>query len=198
MKHAIWGFFMVLVALIIILIIMTVTGRMQRNTEVNSTISEAVEQSVNAVMNNKAYTIDDKDEFVADVLQNLLNTYENDADITIKIATADKEKGLLGIKVIETFEKPNHGITEDSYEKIVLLETDEGESTYNITFVTEDGSIFQKTSVNGGEVIILPNTKPEGCTGWAKLNSDGSTTRLTDDQINTMIAGEDLSFVAVP
>ena len=198
MKHAIWGFFMVLVALIIILIIMTITGRMQRNTEVNSTISEAVEQSVNAVMNNKAYTIDDKDEFVADVLQNLLNTYENDADITIKIATADKEKGLLGIKVIETFKKPNHGITEDSYEKVVLLEATKEQSTYTVMFFTEDGSIFQKASMNGGETVILPTMKPEGYTGWGKLNNDGSVTRLTDDQISEIVVGEDLSFVAVP
>lgn len=197
MKHGVWGFFMAFIALVIILIIITVSGRMTRSTEATSTLSEAVEQSVNSVMHDKTYTISDKDEFVADVMQNLLNSYENNADITIKVATADKEKGLLGIKVIEEFRKANGQVTKEEYDKVVLLETDEGESTYTISYLTEDGSIFQKLSVNGGENLIIPRMNPEGYTKWAKLNKDGSQTIMTNEEIKTMTAGEDLSFIAV-
>ena len=131
------------------------------------------------------------------MLQNLLNSYENNAEITVKIATADEEKGLLGLRIIEKFKKANGAVTEETYDEIVLLETGENETTYEIVFLTEDENVFQKISINGSENITLPEIKPEGTTTWAKLENDGTKTTMSDYDIENLLVDKNLTFIAV-
>ncbi len=194
MKNILWGFVVTAIAFSAILIIVTINAQMTRKKEVNSTLSIVVNQAVNNVMEKRNYNIDEKDQFIADVLENLLDTYSNNSDITIKIAKADIEKGLLGIKVVETYKNPNGTTNTYSYEKTIILETTSTQQSFIITFLNIDGSVFQQIVSNGSELIQPPTSKPAGVIAWKR---QGTTIVLNDDDISKILVTENIIYEPV-
>ena len=92
-------------------------------TETEYALSQAVEQSIYMAMSEKNYTIDNNDEFIADVVQNLLVQSTTKADYTIRVLTADKDNGLLDIEVTQVVLKNSTGEKQETKcRKTVILE----------------------------------------------------------------------------
>lgn len=92
-------------------------------TETEYALSQAVEQSIYLAMTENTYTIEDDDEFVADVIQNLLVQSTTKADYTIRILAVDKINGLLDIEVTQVVLKDGEGDEETTKcRKTVILE----------------------------------------------------------------------------
>lgn len=191
MKNIIWGFAVTLVAFFAILVVVTISGQMTRKKDVNSSLTQVLDQAIENVMDGKTYTINDSDEFVADIIENLLVTYSNNSDVTIKIAKADKEKGIISLRVVETYKNPDGSTNTYTYDKTVLLEVTDTERSFEIVFLNKDGSIFQKIISNGTEPIQAPKIKPAGVTGWKRK---GTTQKLTDAEIEAVLISEDTIF----
>ena len=92
-------------------------------TETEYSLSQAVEQSIYMAMSEKNYTIDNNDEFIADVVQNLLVQSTTKAEYTIRILAADKDNGLLDIEVTQVVLKNSTGEKQETKcRKTVILE----------------------------------------------------------------------------
>lgn len=156
MKHIIYGFGGTLLAIILIITTVTISGKMTRKKEITTSLTPALDQSIQTLKQTKKYTIQNKEEFVSDVLQNLLVTIENNSDIKIEIMSADEEKGLLGIKVTEYYKNPNNSIGSTSCSKIVLFDNEE-DSGYSVKYTDENGNLKIEYKVEANDTIPCPD-----------------------------------------
>ena len=115
-----------LIGVITLAIVMSVSGRMNRSMEVKSNLSSAVEETVENLAGKK-YAVSDMEEDLADFSESLMDFIDTDSDITVQVAAADMEKGILAVKVTETFMHPNGRTGEVFYERVVIFNKLEGE-----------------------------------------------------------------------
>lgn len=115
-----------LIGVITLAIVMSVSGRMNRSMEVKSNLSSAVEETVENLAGKK-YAVSDMEEYLADFSESLMDFIDTDSDITVQVAAADMEKGILAVKVTETFMHPNGRTGEVFYERVVIFNKLEGE-----------------------------------------------------------------------
>lgn len=118
----VFGMIALTMVVLFLTIIITVHGRTLRSSEVSQSLSEAMQTTMNHLLSQNAYTIADKDEFVADFLETFLLQVNSDSDITVNILKADYEKGLLSIEVVETYTHPNGEKGQVSACRTILLD----------------------------------------------------------------------------
>ena len=121
MKIVIRNIMLICAGAMVFLILMTMVGRTKRSVEIESNLSSVVEETVENMAVNPKYTIDNVDEYVADMTQYLADVLEADSDIKIEIEKADKERGLLAVKVTERFLHPNGKVGMVSDSRVVIL-----------------------------------------------------------------------------
>lgn len=197
MKHISFGVALVAISIAVILVITTISGHSTRKEEIDSTLTLALEQAVENTINQKTYTINDKNEFIKDVLQNLLITYENDSDIEIKIAGADEEKGLISIKAIEHYKNPNGKSGEIVAEKTVIMEKTSDTKYFIETFLNADGTTFMTCRIKKGDKAVYPSTDPGTYNSKNFKNWKYNNINMTKDDIINMTVTENITFTAV-
>lgn len=185
---------------VVMLIIMTVAGRMNRNVEITSNLSSCVEETVENMAVNPKYTINNVEEYVADMAEYLADRLDTDSDITVEIEKADKERGLLAVKVTEKFSHPNGKTGTVSCERIVILNKLEqpspGEYTVKFYLSKEDmlaGTLCYKVChLMEGDTVPAPATpQKEGATFicWRDINDYEADFSVP--------AGQDMIYYAV-
>ena len=122
MKQMVFGMIALTMVVLFLTIIITVHGRTLRSSEVSQSLSEAMQTTMNHLLSQNAYSIADKDEFVADFLETFLLQVNSDSDITVHILKADYEKGLLSIEVVENYTHPNGEKGQVSACRTILLD----------------------------------------------------------------------------
>lgn len=122
MKQMVFGMIALTIVVLFLTIIITVHGRTLRSNEVSQSLGEAMQTTMNHLLSQNAYSIADKDEFVADFLETFLLQVNSDSDITVNILKADYEKGLLSVEVIETYIHPNGEKGQVSACRTILLD----------------------------------------------------------------------------
>lgn len=161
-----------------LMIAMTMYGRMNRSMEIKSNLSSVVEETVELMANEK-YTISNYNEFLADFISNLSKVLDSDSDIIVEVLNADKEKGLLSIRVKEEFKHPNGKKGMVKCDRTVILnKLDEKEvETYLVTFYITDAAgneqLYKKYQILEGDSILIP-TNPSNAhaafSGWVDGN----------------------------
>lgn len=106
MKNIVLVITSAIIGVLTLAIVMTVGGRENRSMEINSNLPAAVEQTVANLVERK-YTIDDRNEYLADFMEDLSAGLDTESDIKVEITNVDLEKRMMGIKVTETFYHPN-------------------------------------------------------------------------------------------
>ena len=71
MKTSVFGIGLMYISVIVIIIILTITGRTNRQSEVNNSLQISVEAAVADTLNDRTYTVNDSQELVSDILQSL-------------------------------------------------------------------------------------------------------------------------------
>lgn len=135
MKHIINGIGLFAMAVIVLATAMVLSGRTVRQNEVDRALDTAVEQTVAELQEEHTYTLDNREEFLADFVEGLLIKIESDSEIEVQVAGIDYEKGLLAIKVIEHFEHMNGKPGTVESERTVLLENYNIEEVENVTII---------------------------------------------------------------
>lgn len=186
MKNLIYGLGGTGLLIIAIIIIVTINGRMTRNKEMTSALSNAMDQAVDATLQNDIYTVNEKELFVAAFVQNLMNTIENNSDVEVRIMKADEEKGLLSLKVIEHYINPNGKTGKVSYAKTLLL--NESSAYDYIVMYLQAGTTIKTEYVNNEENLIPPDTVNE----WNLEKSDGSLVRYTKEDVENLKASNEI------
>lgn len=182
MKNLALGFVYTVLGILTITIVMSIYARENRTSELQ-VLSSAVEETVENIMLHTDYEIADKDEFVADVVQNLSMTMDTDSKLTVDVIGQDTDKGILSIRVTEEFKHPNGNDGSVSCDRTVVFDIpkEEEKTPYNIAFylskedMQNEQNCYKNYEVLPGDTITMPkNPQKNGKTfnGWKR--SDGT------------------------
>lgn len=187
MKTMIHGFVSALIAFAFLLAVTTVMGHMTRTKESSTSLSAMLNQAVDSVMQKEHYSINinTQDKFVTDVLVALVGSYSNDAELSIDVVAADYEKGVLCIRLSETYTDPNGGTSVTVADKTVVFEQDEAITTYKIIYVYDD-KIHTSFNVDKGKTTTIVEN-PSADKVWkdaeGKIYNPGEMIYLNDNLI---------------
>lgn len=150
--------------------VMTSAGRSNREMELAESLPSAVEEAVIKLTERHSYPIASEKELIADMIETLCQTLDNDCDLIVDIANADLEKGLLGVKATAVYQHPNGKKAQTTCERVVVAEKVEYEppKQYRINFYV-DGKIYKRYSLMEEDKIIQPKSpSKDGKTflGW--------------------------------
>lgn len=142
MKNFIYGMIAVAAILLTILIIATYNGKTQRTTESEDALSTAIEGTVQTLLNDNNYTVEDNQAFITDFIQSLSMQVTSDAEIKVEVLKADYEKGLLAIEVTEIFDRTDKSGEKTSVSCVRNIIFDDMQvippNIYTIAFLCDD------------------------------------------------------------
>lgn len=170
----------VLLGSLTLMIVMTLHGRMNRSMEIKSNLPSIVEATVENMVPDQKYDINNYNEFIADFASNLSVNLDTDSNIIVKVLNADKEKGLLSVKVIEEYTHPNGNRGTVECERTVILNkvNEANQETYTVKFFLKKDDIvggrpYKVCKVCGGDNVSIPvePTSTDGTfAGWLDPN----------------------------
>ena len=160
MKVVVRSIMITCIGAVVLLTIMTVTGRMNRATEIESNLSSVVEETVENMEANPYYTINNTEEFVADMAEYLVEALDSDSDLVIEMEKIDKDKGLLAVKVTEKFLHPNGNEGSVSCDRTVIFnrisEVEDVLYTVNFYLSQADALPYKTCRVLAGDTVSAP------------------------------------------
>lgn len=214
MRNAVIGFFMIVILVFTAAAIQTAENRTERKNELDTSLGQAMEQSMEVLTVNPVYHIQKDggtEEFTADFIQGFLSKTTSDSDFTINILKVDVEKGLLDVRVVERF-KQIIGYGEVSSRKTVILEAVEvpQEKYCKVSFLSEEDEktglyMKKQISVHEGDKLnpaMLPQNGIEKdgyifC-GWKMTKPvSGIGILYGKENIDSLYIKEDMEFQAV-
>lgn len=164
MKNVVTGIMMSIMMSLFIIIILTTDDRIIRINEVNTALADALDESIN-VLDIDKYSIADTNELIADITQGLLVQIESDAEVTVNVMDADKDKGIVTVEAVENFRKASGAAGQTAATRTIILEKqqvqytyDEDDRQYNITYLNTDGTEYITYSIKKNEQLIIPIT----------------------------------------
>ena len=167
MKNVVMGVMMSIIIALITIIILTTDDRIIRINEDNTALSNALDESISVIDTGK-YSISDTAQLISDITQGLLMQIESDADITVNVMDADRDKGIVTIEAVEDYKKPSGASGQAAATRTIILEEkvqddtyNEDNHIYNISFLTADGNIYMNMGVKKQEQLVIPEP-PDG------------------------------------
>ncbi|MEF9916063.1 MAG: hypothetical protein RSD97_06435 [Lachnospiraceae bacterium] len=180
MRNAVIGFISLIILVISGLSILTIHNKSIRENELDTNLGMAMEQSLASFAMDKEYVLQKKSEdlLVADMIQNLLLKTTSNSEFTVHVLTANTQKGILDVKVVETFPQFG-GIKGHAYcRKTVVLEEykNKKEEFFPVSFIVFDQCV-KSVWVYGGSTLqyqepISPKQNGNDFLGW-KLEDTG-------------------------
>lgn len=194
MKAGILGFILTLSLTIILGIIFTVSGRDLRRSELDESLTNAIEQTMAVVYLGKTYNINNKDELVADFTGNLLSQFGSNANVDVNILNIDFVNGCLDVQATETFKHFTGKEGKITIRKTVIFEQykDPNDKFYQVRFLNPDGTLFKQLQVYNEGRINAPTPGPVNLIRWEQLDHTG-----WDGDFSKIIVTQDLTFKAV-
>ena len=86
-----------------LLIVMTITGRMNYASELESQLSSVLEEALWNLTAEKEYTVSDTEEFLADVVENLAAALDAETGLSVRIQRRTWKKGCFPWRWFEAF-----------------------------------------------------------------------------------------------
>lgn len=106
--------------LLVICIMDSGTSVIRRNE--TATIAEVASyETLNAVKNN-ATAINSDQEFIAEVIKNIVLEYDTNSDVVVNIISIDARNGLLDLEIQQTFTHSNEAKETNVERRTVILE----------------------------------------------------------------------------
>lgn len=172
MKNAIIGFISILILLVAGATISTVEGRTMRENEIESTLSTAMQQSMEILTLKKTYDIEDAKAFALDFIQSAMTKMNSKSNYDIFVYSIDVEKGILDVEVTQHYDQFfKEGKV--SCRKVILLENDANKEQFVIVNFVKNGKTVKTINISKGSyfpAVLLP--KNVGVTSW-KADVDG-------------------------
>lgn len=161
MKQIMYGIILGIITILSIFLVVSIEGQTTRKNEIENALPNAVERSLEATYQTGAYTITDNEEFIADFTQNLLNDvntgdtnkngvldanekFDDTLKIKVDVKGVDYKKGLLSIKVTETYTSLNGKEKKAEYITTAILDKPEEKEIYTLKFTRPDGTLYKE------------------------------------------------------
>lgn len=193
MKHMVYGIALLAIAVMAVAGVMIVSGKDVRENEADKALNTAVEQTLEQLKKHGGYEIGNAWELIADFQQALLLHISSDADLEVEILTADTERGILDVKITETYRTMNDREKQAVCRKTVILEEYSDKRGYCMAEFRVDGTVYAKYSLYQGSEIVTP-PKPQKAgrifLGWRKAGGSGWL-------MDGMATEKDIAFEAV-
>lgn len=119
MKNAVAIIVNISLGIVLLFILLTITGRMNRSMEIKSNFSSVAEEVVENMGDGAIYGSTQMVE--ADFLQQFSERLDGTAELTVEVEKVDVERGLLAVKVTETWKHPNGKTGTVSDNRVVIL-----------------------------------------------------------------------------
>lgn len=193
MKHTMYGIALAVIAILVIVAVLAVSGKDVRENEMDKALNTAVEESLEQLKTEGGYEVADYMELIADFNQALLLHISSDSDVTVEVLEADTEKGVLDVQIVEKYKTVKGTTAQAACRKTVVLEEYSDRSVYHtITFLV-DGGTYASYSVYEGSLVAEPKVpEKEGRTFKQWVNSENGEALSGD-----MTADSDMTFQAV-
>lgn len=167
MKNMVTMIVSIMLGALMMMIVMTLHGRINRSMEIESNLPSIVEETVENMTVDAKYTISNYDEFVADLTSELSPKLDADSSIIIKVLNADMEKGILSVRVEAEYTHPNGKRGTVECERTVIFNKvyEAEQETYTVKFFlkkedVDGGRPYKVCEVYSGEVVAVP-TEPK-------------------------------------
>lgn len=194
MKGGVTAFISILILVLFGLTVFTVSGRNIRKSELDKSLSNAIEQTMEVVYLGKTYSINNKDELVADFTGNLLSQFGSNANVDVNILNIDFVNGCLDVQATEKFKHFTGKEGKITIRKTVIFEQykDPNNKFYQVKFLNQDGSLFKQLQVYNEGRLNAPTPGPANLIRWEQLDNTG-----WDGDFSKIIVTQDLTFKAV-
>lgn len=166
MKQFIHGAVLFAVFAATIFLVLTLNGRRQRSEETAETLSAAIETTVQNLLNEGTYSVEDDGEFIADFIQALCVQLNSDTDVEINILKADAGKGLLSVEVKAIYRHPNGKEGVLTCYRTILFDTKEvvPVEVYAVTYYytragSEEADIYKRYTLLEGRLCRYQGTR---------------------------------------
>ena len=114
----------ILVAIILtVTILFSIGHKSNRENEAENALGVAIENTLENLMRDKTYEISEKDEFVADFLEDFILQIDSYSDIEVTCKAVDTQKGLFSVEVNLSFLYNNGNKGQVTSERTVIFET---------------------------------------------------------------------------
>lgn len=122
MKNIVTIIIVIMLGCVFLVSMMTIEGRSNREQELAENLPLCVEESVNTLLAEKQYDINNRNEFLADLIGNLSVLLDSKNDITVEVEDVDTSKGILAIRVTAEYTHPNGKLGKVSTERTVVFD----------------------------------------------------------------------------
>lgn len=157
MKHTVYGILLAVIAMVVVAILLGVSGKSVRVNEIETALNTAIEQALKQLKEEDYATGDDQG-LIADFNQLLLQQVESDSEVQVEILTADAKRGVLDVRIINTYQNIFGQERKIVCRKSVIQEAyTEKKGYHTITFLA-DGEVYDQYSLYEGSKLVLPNT----------------------------------------
>lgn len=206
MKNAVLGTLAIIIIILVSLTIVTGNNRSIRKTELESNLDQALKRSMEILIVDQKYNIDkmNSEEFVSDVVQDILSGTTSDSDFKVDIKNMELKKGILDVQVTETYQQVLGTGTVSARKQIVLDDWENDENVYYTVSFKIDDTIVKQWNVHAGDSLsknFLPQSisDKEGLTlkGWKLVSPTGNDRLYTELNIQDIMVTQELIFQAV-
>lgn len=181
MKNVIMMLVSGMLGVLVLAIVMTVCGKMNRSVEVQSSLSSAVEMTVERMVpkgDTSQYT---GETAVAECMECMAAAMDTDSDAVLHIYQADAGKGILAMKFTEAFDHPNGMTGETDWERVAIYNRvqEPEKNCYEVRFYKSKGDMlgevncYKSYTIQEGAYVAAPMAPvSQGAvfTGWKDGN----------------------------
>lgn len=165
MNKVIKGAGWLVIIVLALIIVITISGKSGRASEMDNNLDAIVEQTIDNMLNTKSYSVENYKEFVADFIQNLSIYMDTDSDIDVNVLKADEGKGILSVEIVETYKHPNGKTGIVKCEKTVIFNQipEEAATNYTVKYylskedMNTNSNCFKEYSIAEGDILIKPS-----------------------------------------
>ncbi len=161
---------------------MTSAGKSSREMELAESLPSAIEESVQKLIKQNGYKIEDSQELIMDFIEDLSLTLDSDCDFTVEVEEVDVEKGLLSVNVIGKYKHPHGEDASISCSRTVIFDKKQKERKKNCVvkfYKTKEDMEYNKNpykcyEIQEGDCVTRPiNPVSEGrrFKGWKKQDN---------------------------
>ena len=177
MKNIILATVSTMIGVLTMMIVMTVYGRINRSMELQSNLSSVLEGTMENVILNEKYGIENTNEVIADLTEALVVSLDSQSDVNIHILECDNEKGILSVNIELEYIHPNGEKGMVSCDKTVIankLSKEEEADICKVSFYLGD-ELYKEYIVKQGSSISVPAeplVEERTFYGWIDENGD--------------------------
>ncbi len=171
MKHTVYGITLAAIAMLVIAALLGVSGNSVRDNEIETALNTAIEQALGQLKEKKGYEEGNRQELIADFNQLFLLQVGSDSDVQVEILTANAEKGVLDVRVTETYQNILGQERKTVCRKSVVLEEYAEKKGYHTVTFLADGKVYEQYSLyEGGKASApkAPEISGKSFRYWAK------------------------------